>query len=362
MWYSKVDDDDSDFPTWACFAIIGCFSICLTFVWWKYIPFTAQLLVGVAHVTAEHRGMIVVSFVGAMLCVVWGFVSFLAVGASMAPDPETQTSDVTYVPLIGLIWFWGTLVFKRVGYVTFCGVYGRWYFGGQGVGQEEITGNFRRTGSLVGGNPAANADPLLGQGDTVSPSLQVSLTTSFGTICFGSLIVALVQLVQAIAQAAQNKGSKDGNVVVMLVGCCLDCCLNCIGDILEYLNDWSYVQCAIRGSSYTDSARITFSLCKCSNIPLIMGDLIIGSVVGMAALISGLAGGSVTYLTNTAPEKNAGTSFVIGCFISLFVANASLCMIDAGTKTILSCWAEDPQPLQKHHKEMHEALESHLRR
>jgi hypothetical protein len=57
-----------------------------------------------------------------------------------------------------------------------------------------------------------------------------TITTSFGSICFGSLLVAIVQALRGIAQAAQN------NDDAAILACIAQCILACIQSILEYFN------------------------------------------------------------------------------------------------------------------------------
>ena len=57
-----------------------------------------------------------------------------------------------------------------------------------------------------------------------------TVTTSFGSICFGSLLVAILQALRAIANLAQAEG--DGGIGV----CIAECILGCLQAILEYFN------------------------------------------------------------------------------------------------------------------------------
>jgi len=78
-------------------------------------------------------------------------------------------------------------------------------------------------------------------------------------------MVAFVRALAQVAEQMARDGRQDGNAVLMIVGCVLGCILNCLGDIMEYLNDWAYVQLALRGTDYCTSAKITFSMCTVAN-------------------------------------------------------------------------------------------------
>lgn len=58
-------------------------------------------------------------------------------------------------------------------------------------------------------------------GKPSAAAMRRSLTTSFGSICFGSLVVAVIQTLRQIARAAQRQSAREGGVgQAMLVMCC----------------------------------------------------------------------------------------------------------------------------------------------
>ena len=69
----------------------------------------------------------------------------------------------------------------------------------------------------------------------IGESLTRALTYSFGSICFGSFLVAFVQALRALEHYA-----RDNDELSMLV-CLIQCVLGCIESILEYLNKWAYM-------------------------------------------------------------------------------------------------------------------------
>ena len=59
-----------------------------------------------------------------------------------------------------------------------------------------------------------------------------SATFSFGSICLGSLLVALVQVVRHLVENARAH-SNDGMLM-----CIFDCLLGCIEQLADYFNKW----------------------------------------------------------------------------------------------------------------------------
>ena len=54
------------------------------------------------------------------------------------------------------------------------------------------------------------------------------MTTSFGSICFGSLIVAIIQALKQLVNAA--RGADDGYGILL---CIIECLLGCIESIVS---------------------------------------------------------------------------------------------------------------------------------
>lgn len=72
----------------------------------------------------------------------------------------------------------------------------------------------------------------------LTTTISSALTTSFGSICFGSLLVAIIQALQALANAARNEGDAG------ILACIAECILSCLASLVEYFNKWAFV-CAL---------------------------------------------------------------------------------------------------------------------
>ena len=67
-----------------------------------------------------------------------------------------------------------------------------------------------------------------------------ALTTSFGSICLGSFIVAAIQTVRAILHSLARQ--RGDNVAVQIIACLVDCILGCIEGLVRMFNKYAYVQ------------------------------------------------------------------------------------------------------------------------
>lgn len=74
----------------------------------------------------------------------------------------------------------------------------------------------------------------------VNNSFIRAMTTSFGSVCFGSLIVAILEALRMLANVAR---STDDNI-----GACIaECILACLASIVEYFNKWAFIYIGLYG-------------------------------------------------------------------------------------------------------------------
>ena len=81
-----------------------------------------------------------------------------------------------------------------------------------------------------------------------------AVTTSFGSICFGSLIEAIIRALSAIVRYLQNNNRDNALVYALL--CVLRCILDCIGDIVEYINSYAFVFVALYGDTIFNQQKV----------------------------------------------------------------------------------------------------------
>jgi Plasma-membrane choline transporter len=80
-----------------------------------------------------------------------------------------------------------------------------------------------------------------------------------GTAAFGSLLVAIVQLIRAIIAKAQKEAEKSGSKLAKCVLCCCQCCFWCLENFIKFINKNAYIQTAIWSTSFCTSKLFSFS-------------------------------------------------------------------------------------------------------
>uniref|UniRef100_A0A3B1ILP4 Choline transporter-like protein n=1 Tax=Astyanax mexicanus TaxID=7994 RepID=A0A3B1ILP4_ASTMX len=110
-----------------------------------------------------------------------------------------------------------------------------------------------------------------------------------GSLAFGSLILAFVQLIRIVLEYLDHK-LKAHNAVARFLLCCLKCCFWCLERFIRFMNRNAYIMIAIYGKNFCTSAREAFFLLmrnvvvavldKVTDFLLFLGKLLVaGSVV-----------------------------------------------------------------------------------
>jgi|AntRauTorckE5430_2_1112549.scaffolds.fasta_scaffold15675_1 hypothetical protein len=238
---------------------------------WSRIPFaTANLKTGCAAVKA-NCGIIVMAYIFTVLAVGWSILWSLAVAGiqdtlitckAVVVDGETTTvcSDPNYGVwfVLFISFFFMHQVLQNSVHCAVAGVVGSWWFtpNSSGCCSSAVCGSFIRT-----------------------------MTTSFGSICFGSLLVAIVQALRQIIQMAKNNDD-----IGQFLACCLDCLLSCIESLLEYFNKWAFVYVGVYGYSYCEAGKSVMQLFKDRGWEAVIADDLVGMALFMTSVVVGLLG------------------------------------------------------------------------
>uniref|UniRef100_H3H5C2 Choline transporter-like protein n=1 Tax=Phytophthora ramorum TaxID=164328 RepID=H3H5C2_PHYRM len=84
----------------------------------------------------------------------------------------------------------------------------------------------------------------------------------FGSVAFGSLIIAIVQFLRIALEYVDQKmkAAKQGNAIVKVVMLCLKCFLWCFEKCLKFLNKNAFIIMAMKGRSFCPSMKDSFTL------------------------------------------------------------------------------------------------------
>lgn len=201
-----------------------------------------------------------------------------------------------------------------------------------------------------------NADPTIGD------SFVRATTTSFGSICFGSLLVAIIQTLRAMVQSARSDGDQGGCAAFLL--CLVECLLRCLEDVLEYFNKYAYIYVGMYGYGYLEAGKNVMTLFSQKGWSIIITDNLISNVLSLFALLIGCLTGCVGLVLNEINPswfdgyKGAamGVAFGFSFLIGLVISSILLSVVDSSVNTVLVSFAEAPAEFEENHPELSSAM------
>jgi hypothetical protein len=315
------------------FALTCCYARCV----WSRIDFaTANLVTGFEAVRSNF-GITLISYFASIIAVgftaVWA-LAFIGVydSSPVVEGCEENTDTVcnhemnlVYVALLLLSFYWAHQVFKNIVHTSVAGTVGTWWF----VPEEASS-------------CCSSA---------VSSSVCRSCTYSFGSICFGSLLVAIVQTLRALVQAAKQE--EDGN---QLLVCILDCILSCIQGLIEYFNKWAYVYVGIYGYGYLESGKKVMAIFKARGWDSIIADDLVDNCLALVNLLLGLMIGSIGLVLHDTTDwfdefkdYSQYIAFFLSFLIGLAISSISFSIVDSSVNAVIVLYAEAPAEFANHH-------------
>lgn len=312
--------------------IIAGLNVVMYFAWRKRFAFSGTLLKTVIDVLDKYPNtwnLSALAIFGQFGFIILYAVAIMSVGVKYSDKTGHSASpsgfDTFSALYIVFSMYWSMQVVENVVHTSVCGVYGTFYF--------------------LQGSGAAILKP-------VWSSLSRSLTYSFGSIAFGSLIIAVIQFVRFLINSTRN--DRDN-----IAAACADCLIGIIEGLVRYFNYYAYVHVAIYGKPFIESAKDTWELIKSHGVDVIINDSLIGNCMGFAvfviSMICALGGfllGMLFFKNNAIAISSAVASFVF----SLMITSVATQIIESGASATLVCFAEDPAALQRTKPELYQEI------
>jgi len=172
-------------------------------------------------------------------------------------------------------------------------------------------------------------------------SLKRATTTSFGSICFGSFLIAAIRTLKALVRQARR---SDNGILL----CIAQCILNCIESIMDYFNYYAYVYCAIYGTDYCSSGKAVWNLFCQRGFDVIINDDLIGGALSLGGLFAGAVTAIISYFAAVAFSVTSESRIAVvalGFIIGIVFTFTALSVVQAAVSALLVCFCEDPATL-----------------
>jgi hypothetical protein len=306
------------FGVWALFIVIYFLMIR------SRIPFAAQMIATASTIITQFPGSQVVAYLSILVKI--GFFVFWSYVVTLSQRFAPTQSYIASAFLI-FSFYWTFEVIKNVVHVSVSGVVATWYFMSNNMPANPTLGSFKR-----------------------------AMTTSLGSIAFGSLIVAVIRTMRTLLRAFMNRGSR--NWVILILSWIAYCFLSCLDRLAQYFNHYAFCQVAIYGKTYIEAAKSTWTLMKHSGLQAIVNDNLVDGVLWIGVLFGSLGTGFSGYFIShfffhtVYPWAGFGMGFAIG-FVLLILAMQCL---DSAVATIFVCFCEDKETLRANKPELYQLL------
>lgn len=305
---------------------------------WSRIPFATVNLITSITAVKKNFGVVFVSYFMSFLGWIWAIFWTAATMGMLQRQCGTAAqcqAAFPYGQFFGLLvsYFWTLQVVMNVIHVTVAGVVSTWWF-------TPDEADCCCSGAVIG-------------------SYLRSMTSSFGSICLGSLIVAVVEALKQLAYAARQ--NDDGNAILL---CLAECILACISSMIQYFNKWAYIYVGVYGYSYCEAGQTVTQLFADRGWEAIVADNLVSNALSLVTLVVGLITGAVGYLLGVTTDWFSGLNatlnstneaymlFVIGFIIGLMLCAITLSVIGSGVNTVIVCFADGPAEFQSNHPEL----------
>lgn len=186
---------------------------------------------------------------------------------------------------------------------------------------------------IHGGQESASIPP-----NSLTKSLRYAVTTSFGSICYGSLFTAAIR---TLRWEIRGFRSKIGNNECLL--CCVDFLFHLVETLVRFFNKYAYVQIAVNGKNFNHSARDAWELFQSTGVEALVAYDCSGAVLLMGTLLGGLITGTCSgiWAWIKASDKVimvGSTSMLMG----MVLVGLAMVVVESAVTSIYICYAEDP--------------------
>lgn len=192
--------------------------------------------------------------------------------------------------LMLLSFYWTCCVISNIVHCVASGAVGSWWFH-QNVG------------------PAAVRDAFVR-----------AVTTSFGSICFGSLLVAVIKAVRQLVYQMKKASERNSRLVIIA-----EYLLSLIDRLLEYFNKYAFCYVSLYGSSFLEAGKSVTDLFRQKGWTAIINDSLIDNVLALGAVVVAIVCTLIAYVFSQGMGLNRSSTAVM-CLFGLFIGYV-MCMV-----------------------------------
>jgi len=340
------------------------------FIVWHKVPFaTANLKIALAAIKDNH-GLWILAYAVTVKAYAWTFLWFSAVAELVIFSPtwvydctrnnSSSNEEVCHLSTQGkwialgmlLSLFWTSQVLKNIFHTTIAGVVGTWWFDPEEARSASASANNGRN------NGGCGLFGCCGCSRAIYDSWIRSSFNSFGSICFGSLLVGLLQVLQFIVRCGrqqrdqQRRQQRQRSITGTDFLCCLlQYVVDALESLVEYVNTWAFVYVGLYGYDYWTAGKQVSTLFQARGWSVIINDHLISRSLSMMSLLIGLVTGLVGVLLGLIflGPLEAIPAFFLGAVLGGASCQILFGVVTSAVNTVVVCFAESPNQLRTNH-------------
>ena len=309
------------------------FNAYFAYVVWGRIPFAACNLKTATSAVKSNLGLAFVAYSSLVTMFSWSAFWLVAAvptiyvtsGCDAQAGACEKEANGLLVFFLFLSYYWTFHVINNIVQVTVAGVVGTWWF------------------------VPSDASSFCSR--SIRDSYFRALTFSFGSICLGSLLVAVIESLVAMVRNLRESG--DGGSVFL---CIAECLLALLRDVIEYFNRWAFTYVGVYGYSFVEAGKNVMNLFKSRGWTTIITDHLAQSVLTLVSVGVGLITGITSLIFSRThgmvfgDELGASSAaFFIGFTTGLVLTSTLMSLVSAAVNTVIVCYADAPAEFRVNH-------------
>jgi len=265
-----------------------------------------------------------------LLLAVVKFFWMVFCGAAAWAIIGNTTHDTFWVGTgVALMSYWGLQVLGNIVLVASYGALGQWYYNSRA---------------------------------TIAGPLARATTVHFGSVCFGSLLVAIIETLHDVFKVLSEKG-----YIPQWVLCCINSALRAVESTFDYINKYGFVQVAVHDEPFFAASRRALEFLKYKGLTALVNDSIVHRLAQVGGVAGGILSGVMPVLVMRAMNHTdvlsvglnsdqetalAFAGFLLGSAVVYTLISPFPAMVTA----LLVCFAEHPEVLARDHPEAYKTL------
>ncbi|ESO92821.1 hypothetical protein LOTGIDRAFT_232925 [Lottia gigantea] len=185
----------------------------------------------------------------------------------------------------------------------------------------------------------------------LASSLYRALRYHIGSLAFGALLVAIVQMIRVVLEYIDQKLKASENKCAQYCMKCMKCCFWCLEKILRFINKNAYIMIAVYGRNFCTAAKDGFFLImrnivrtvvldNLTDFILFISKLMITGAIGVAAYF--WFQGKIPVFNDYIPELNYYLTPVIVLVVGAYLITCSFFNVyNMAVDTLFLCFLED---------------------